>query len=307
MKSHLNQQSRVLLSACIAVFLLACNQQEPSTIQHISQSNEACFPNSSIKLKANEFTADRRQAKEVMLQAFCIDKFEVTVAQFSEFVSATGYKTVAETGPAKEEYPNQDESFFVSGSAVFVFPTSTAKGGWQFIQDANWRNPRGDFTSIFEEEKHPVTHIAYRDAVAYANWVGRRLPTEAEWEYAAEKGGLKVDPNATKQAANIWNGDFPFNNTMQDGYQGTAPVGKYEPDNNGVYDMYGNVWEWTADVFDNQETKRYVIKGGSHLCAANYCARYRSTARQPQEVGLGTSHIGFRTVRSISQDEQSGS
>jgi formylglycine-generating enzyme len=299
MKNYLKKQTRVLVSVCITLPLSACNQQELSTTQSTKKLNEVCFPSSSIRLQANKLTADRRQAREVQLQAFCIDKFEVTVKQFDEFVRATGYKTVAETGPSKAEYPNQDESFFVSGSAVFVFPTSSTQGGWQFMKEANWRNPRGDFTSIFKAENHPVTHIAYRDAVAYATWLGRRLPTEAEWEYAAVKGGLKIDPYAAKQAANIWNGDFPFNNTKRDGYQGTAPVGSYSPDKNGVFDMYGNVWEWTADVFDEKTIKRYVIKGGSHLCAANYCARYRSSARQPQEVGLGTSHIGFRTVRAL--------
>lgn len=300
MRSHLKKHSRVLASICILFSLFACEQRELSTKQYFNESTEVCFPDSSITLKANKLTTDKRQAKQVNLKAFCIDKFEVTVAQFGEFVSATGYKTVAETGPSKQEYPDQDASFFVPGSAVFVFPTSSERGGWQFMLNANWHNPQGNFTSIFEAEKHPATHIAYRDAVAYATWIGRRLPTEAEWEYAAVQGGLNIDPNATKQAANIWNGDFPFNNTMRDGYQGTAPVGSYEPDQNGVYDMYGNVWEWTADVFDKQQSKRYVIKGGSHLCAANYCARYRSSARQPQEVGLGTSHIGFRTVRTLS-------
>jgi len=299
MKEFFKKPLSVFVSVFVAVSLIGCSQQDLSKSKQINDASEVCFSDDNFKFKANKHSFDRRQAKEVQINAFCIDKFEVTAAQFSEFVRATGYKTLAETGPSKEEYPNQDKSFFDPGSAVFVFPTSSSQGGWQFIKEANWHNPRGDFTSIFEAEKHPVTHIAYKDAVAYATWIGRRLPTEAEWEYAAIKGGLNIDPNANKQAANIWNGDFPYNNTMRDGYQGTAPVGSYEPDQNGIFDMYGNVWEWTADVYDKKTTKRYVIKGGSHLCAANYCARYRSSARQPQEVGLGTSHIGFRTVRAL--------
>jgi len=284
----------IFIGISTSLLITACSYPDKSQAE---SANEVCLAAGEIKLKANKYTTDKRQARDVKIQAFCVDKFEVTVAQFAEFVAATGYKTVAETGPSKQDYPDQNESFFTPGSAVFVFPTNTEQGGWQFNQEANWRNPRGNFTSIFEAERHPVTHIAYRDAVAYANWRGRRLPSEAEWEYAALKGGLKIDPNAIKQAANIWNGDFPFNNTRRDGYQGTAPVGSYPSDNNGIFDMFGNVWEWTSDVYDKNNNQRYVIKGGSHLCAANYCARYRSAARQPQEVGLGTSHIGFRTVR----------
>lgn len=254
-------------------------------------------------------------ATERIVAAFWIDRHEVTNAQFAEFVAATGYVTVAE-----REIDGR------RGSAVFTPPEAnmplSAASWWKFVDGASWRRPDGPDSSIDGKDEYPAVHIAYEDADAYAKWAGRRLPTEEEWEYAA-RGALtgatyewgEETPDAGAPKANTWQGVFPVINTSKDGFAGLAPVGCFEPNSNGLFDMTGNVWEWTSTSYfaqhsnnENLADQGYdprqpgvsvnVLKGGSYLCAANYCARYRPAARHPQDLTLGTSHIGFRTVRS---------
>ncbi len=251
----------------------------------------------------------------VRVDGFWMDAHEVTNAEFAEFVRATGYVTAAER---KE----------TSGAAVFVAPTQLTRANdisqwWQYKTDANWRHPEGDDSGIAGRDNHPVVDVPYDDALAYAKWLGRDLPTEAEWEYAS-RGGNREELGTSdayaasgKPLANTWQGVFPVLNTGEDGFIGTAPVGCFKANAYGLYDMIGNVWEWTSDWYlrgharepavnpqgpvgpvrmERRRAPSRVIKGGSFLCASNYCARYRSTSRQPQEVGLGTTNVGFRTI-----------
>jgi len=237
---------------------------------------------------------EERPQRVVAVEAFDIDVTEVTNAQFSAFVHATAYVTSAE---------KLQPGFDTPGAAVFKAPSAASPGWWQFTEGANWRMPEGVGSSIKGREYYPVVQISHADAVAYAAWAGRRLPTEAEWEYAAKAGsnalyvwGEEKSPNGTEKA-NTWQGAFPVQNSAVDGYSGAAPVGCFDPNDFGLYDMIGNVWEWTDSIYQSSEGEPvYTIKGGSYLCAANYCRRYRASARQPQEAGLPTNHIGFRTV-----------
>lgn len=262
------------------------------------------------------------------LAGFWISRHEVSNSQFAEFVDATGYVTVAERVPSPEEYPDIPKELLVPGSAVFVVPetfvsTVNPLAWWQFRKDANWRHPNGPGTTIKGREHFPVVHMAQEDALAYAKWRGHRLPTEAEYEFAARgglegaafAGGEELAPSGVHEA-NTWQGLFPFQNTGEDGFKGLAPVGCYEPNAYGLHDMIGNVWEWTSDPYypvhgdfvdppQGYDPRQpglpvRVIKGGSFLCAPNYCMRYRPAARHAQETGLGTDHIGFRMVREAS-------
>lgn len=237
--------------------------------------------------------------RQVSVGAFDIDRTEVTNGQFAAFVEATGYVTDAEKA---------QPGFDVDGGAVFMQPTEDFPSWWRFTEGANWRHPEGPESSIEGKAEYPVVQVSYNDAKAYAAWAGRRLPSEAEWEYAAGAGastkyiwGDEKTPGG-KEQANTWQGSFPLENTAADGHTGQAPVGCYPPNRFGLYDMVGNVWEWTDTVFEETSGESeaiHVIKGGSFLCADNYCQRYRSAARQPQEVGLPTNHVGFRTVADI--------
>jgi sulfatase modifying factor 1 len=201
-------------------------------------------------------------------------------------VEATNYVTVAE----RETNP---------GAAVFVMPSgdadlSTAASWWNYVKGANWQHPGGPDTSIDGRENLPVTALAYEDVAAYAKWKGRAVPTEAQWEWAARAG--KPETTDQPKDANTWQGVFPLINTAEDGFEGIAPVGCFKPNAFGLHDMLGNVWEWTSSAHDTQAPKARVIKGGSYLCAPNYCLRYRPAARQRQEEDLGTTHLGFRTI-----------
>ena len=235
----------------------------------------------------------------VKVKGFWIDAHEVTNAEFAAFVRATGYKTLAERDPPK--LPNAPPDNLVPGSAVFNIPSDADPRWWRWVPGAQWRHPSGQKESIVGRDREPVVQIAYQDAEAYAIWVGKELPSEAQWEYAARGGAAALPEPVDAQGrpqANYYQGVFPVKNLNTDGYVGRAPVGCFKPNGFGLYDMIGNVWEWTSASGARADASEPVniIKGGSYLCAANYCARYRPAARQFQERGLGTDHIGFRLV-----------
>jgi len=248
----------------------------------------------SFDMGAGSIYSEEGPVRREAVASFWIDATEVTNAEFAEFVDATGYVTVAEAGI---------DGVVPPGAAVFQIPESNAEGRWSYADTANWRQPEGAGSSIVGREHFPVVQIAYQDAAAYARWKGRTLPTEVQWEYAARGGldgakyawGEEREPGG-QYLANNWQGFFPFNDEGADGFIGRAPVGCYPPNGYGLYDMIGNVWEWTADPFAPSDASIGLMKGGSYLCAPNYCRRYRPAARHPQEVDLGTDHIGFRTV-----------
>jgi formylglycine-generating enzyme required for sulfatase activity len=235
----------------------------------------------------------------VAVKGFWIDAHEVTNAQFAAFVKATGYKTISERDPPK--LPGAPPEMLVPGSAVFNIPSDDDPRWWRWVVGAHWRHPSGSKETIIGRDNEPVVQIAYQDAEAYAQWAGKELPSEAQWEYAARGGAVALpEPVDTKgePQANYYQGVFPVKNLNTDGYVGRAPVGCFTPNSFGLYDMIGNVWEWTRSSGSraNASEPVNIIKGGSYLCAANYCARYRPAARQFQERGLGTDHIGFRLV-----------
>jgi len=252
-------------------------------------------------------------SRRAEVEGFWIDSHEVTNAQFARFVEATGYRTVAERGLSAEDYPDLPPEALVPASMVFVPVSVPGQPWWDYVPGADWRHPEGPGSSIAGRQNHPVVHVAYLDALAYAEWAGRALPSEAEWEFAA-RGGLEErdytwgdEPTPGGEwMANSWQGFFPYEDESVDGHHGTAPVGCFPPNGYGLFDMAGNVWEWAADGYrpghdgaaaaERQEGTPRVIKGGSWLCAPDFCSRYRPAARQPQEADLGTSHVGFRTV-----------
>ena len=253
------------------------------------------------------------------VSGFWMDQTEVTNTQFAQFVAATGHRTLAERGVRVTADANAPT---VAGSAVFQPQDAgaTVRGlehWWHFVPGADWRHPRGPGSSVQQLSNHPVVHIAFEDAAAYAKWKGHSLPTEAQFEYAAQ-GSARKDA-AGHFAANTWQGSFPARNDSLDGYVGTAPVACFNASALGLYDLIGNVWEWTASPYyethDFAARAQYpqgldpkqpgeavaVLKGGSYLCSPDYCMRYRPEARLGQSKGLGTSHIGFRTVLNSSQ------
>ncbi len=267
---------------------------------------------------------------KVKLASFWIDRTEVTNAAFARFVAATGYKTLAERLLDPARYPNLEAKDRRPASLVFLGQSDSADRSnplswWQIVPGADWRHPQGPRSSIQGMEQWPVVHIAYEDALAYARWLGRDLPTEAQWEYAA-RGGLSAKryswgdqpQRPGKPMANSWQGVFPMIDTGEDGYKArTAPVGCFAANGYGLEDMAGNVWEWTKDWYKpglspnpaaggpspdtaydpaDPAVPKHVVKGGSYLCSDDYCFRYRPAARSPGPVDGGASHTGFRTV-----------
>lgn len=275
---------------------------------------------------------DAQPVHTVELNSFYIDVHEVTNAQFQKFVEATGHITVAEQPLNPNDFPGVDPEVLVPGSAVFTAPEDVDGlqnhlQWWNYVADANWRQPEGPGSSIVGREDHPVTQVAYSDAVAYAEWAGKRLPTEAEWEFAAKAGEHQEETyywgneklEDGKWLANIYQGDFPSNNTKEDGFEGTSPVKSFPANAYGLYDMEGNVWEWCADYYrsdyysqspktnpqgpqtsyDPQEpgAEKRVQRGGSFLCNDVYCERYKAGSRGKGEVNSPTNNVGFRCVR----------
>ena len=289
------------------VILLAVCEREADTAQIPAQCPTVTEPTKSkhISLPAGTFTmgahptyAEEGPPRDVNVSAFNIDATEVTNADFAKFVEATGYVTDAERTQPGFEQP---------GGVVFHPPTLDNPSWWHFVAGANWRAPEGPESAAedsFESRaREPVVQVSFNDARAYAAWAKRRLPSETEWEYAANAGAASIyvwgDERAPDgvEMANTWQGSFPINNTQADGYAKRSPVGCFPGNAFGLYDMIGNVWEWTDTVAGQTELETaYTIKGGSFLCAPNFCRRYRAAARQAQEAGLPTSHIGFRTV-----------
>ncbi len=258
---------------------------------------------------SDRFYRDERPVRRAQVDAFDIDAHEVTNRQFAEFVAETGYVTIAETEPDPNDFPNIPPELLTPGSAVFVGTKIRQMTGWEFVEGAFWRAPEGPGSSITERMDHPVVHVTYADAEAYAAWAGGDLPSEEEWEYAA-RGGLdgatyqwgETPPDQTDQPlANTWQGVFPIANTQRDGYAGSSPVGCFPANGYGLYDMTGNVWELVkghdpAALFG-------TMKGGSYLCADNFCRRYRPSARHDHEVGFSASHVGFRLVYRDKMDD----
>lgn len=276
----------------------------------------------------------------VSVDGFWMDEHQVTVAEFRRFVKATNYVTVAERPLDPDYYPGVPADKLVPGSLVFFrtrgpVDLTVMANWWRYVPGASWRYPAGPQSSVAGMDRHPVVHVCWEDIQAYAAWRGKEIPTEAEWEFAARGGldgatfcwGDEFAPGG-KMLANTWQGEFPWQNLKLDGFEGTAPVGSFRPNGYGLFDMAGNVWEWTSDFYTTthdgaahhgccvphnprmlspdtsydanavggEHIPRRVIKGGSHLCAPNYCLRYRPAARQPQMVETGMAHIGFRCI-----------
>lgn len=284
-----------------------------------------------FRMGSDHHYPEEAPAHEAHVGDFWMDRHDVTNAQFARFVAATGYVTLAERVPDVARHPGLPPPMRQAGSVVFMMPDGQGPGRWRYVPGANWRHPQGPGSGIEGMGNHPVVHVAYEDALAYARWLGRELPTEAQWEYAA-RGGLDGEPYVWGPAflpqgqarANTWQGPFPARNEGADGHAGTSPVGCFAANGFGLYDMAGNVWQWTsswyqpghggqarqplrlvgADAMPDAHMPAgpaKVIKGGSHLCAPNHCARYRPAARQGREIDSGTSHIGFRTVISLGE------
>jgi formylglycine-generating enzyme len=297
------------------------------------------IPGGTFSMGSDRHYTEEAPVHRVTVDGFWIDRTPVTNRQFREFVRATGHVTFAEIAPDSKDYPGALPNMLKAGSLVFNPPKHPVgltdwSQWWTFKFGADWRRPYGPRSSLNGLNDHPVVHVAYSDALAYAKWAGKDLSTEAEWEFAARGGldgaefawGDEFTPGG-KQMANTWQGAFPHENLRLDGHERTSPVAAFPPNGYGLYDMIGNVWEWTTDWYsagheaDAQKVccipinprggredasydpcqptikiPRKVLKGGSHLCAPNYCRRYRPAARHPEPVDTSTSHVGFRCV-----------
>ncbi len=297
------------------------------------------IPGGTYSMGSNDHYPEERPVHKVTVDGFWIDRYPVTNERFTRFIETTGHITWAEIPPDPRHYPGALPHMLFAGSLVFVRPSGPVDrrnigNWWTLMRSADWLHPQGPSTSIDGREQHPVVHVTYSDAEAFAKWEGKTLPTEAEWEFAARGGldgatyawGETLTPDG-RHMANTWQGEFPWENCQEDGYEGTSPVGSYPPNGYGLFDMIGNVWEWTSDWYvprhadegaspccapknprgpreidsydPHQPTVRIprkVIKGGSHLCAPNYCRRYRPAARFPEPIDTSTSHLGFRCI-----------
>jgi formylglycine-generating enzyme required for sulfatase activity len=310
-----------------------------SHLQSLASPELIWIPAGTFRMGSDKHYSEEAPSHRVTVDGFWIDRTPVTNRQFRNFVRATGHKTVAEIPPDPKDYPGALPHMLYAGSLVFSPPRHAVdlrdwSQWWRFMKGADWRHPYGPKSSINTLDNHPAVHVSFADAQAYAAWAGKELPTEAEWEYAA-RGGLDAAEFAWgdeftpggEPMANTWQGAFPHQNLATDGYERTSPVKAFPANGYRVYDMIGNVWEWTADWYSSKHEAdavkaccipenprggtemasydpcqpqiripRKVLKGGSHLCAPNYCRRYRPAARHAQPIDSSTSHIGFRCV-----------
>jgi sulfatase modifying factor 1 len=286
------------------------------------RANRVRVPGGSFRMGSERFYREERPVRQASVEPFWIDVHPVTNAQFRRFVEATGYLTFSERTPDAAQYPDADPALLVPGSLVFTRPAQRVglrdyRQWWAYVPGASWRHPEGPDSSLTGRDDHPVVHVTYEDALAFAKWSGKALPTEAEWEFAARGGldgadypwGDEFAPG-DELRANVWIGRFPWESLKPEGSQRTTPVSAFPANGYGLYDVVGNVWEWTASAFDTPGAERSccstsdeddagarrVVKGGSHLCAPNYCLRYRPAARQGQAIDSSTGHIGFRCI-----------
>jgi formylglycine-generating enzyme required for sulfatase activity len=307
---------------------------EPGGSQDVRPAGMVWIPGGRFWM-GTDHMEDARPVHQVEVKGFWMDRTDVTNEEFAQFVKATGYVTIAERPLNPKEFPNLAPEDLAPGSVVFTPPAGPVSldqplAWWRFVKGANWRHPEGPGSDLRGKEKYPVVHIAWPDAAAYAKWAGKRLPTEAEWEFAARGGrkrqnypwGNELNPNG-KWMANTFQGHFPDKNSSDDGYAGIAPVASFPANDFGLYDMSGNVWQWVSDwyrpdyyahlqrdeialdprgprdSFDPQEVgvAKRVQKGGSYLCTDQYCERNMPGARGKGDPDTGTNHLGFRCVR----------
>jgi formylglycine-generating enzyme len=299
-----------------------------TTASRTARRGAVLVPGGEFRMGSDEFYPEEGPVRTVAVPDLWVDEHPVTNAAFRRFVKESGHVTVAERAPEPEDFAGADPAGLVPGSLVFVpttgpVPLDDWTRWWRWVPGAQWRHPEGPGSTLHGRDLHPVVHVGYEDAAAYAAWAGSRLPTEAEWEHAA-RGGLDQatfawgdDPEPRGRVmANRWFGRFPWESLSPHGYERTSPVKRFPANGYGLYDVTGNVWEWTSSGWPDAgaepaarphsccapqapvltEHARRVIKGGSHLCAPSYCLRYRPAARQGQEVRSSTGHVGFRCV-----------
>jgi sulfatase modifying factor 1 len=296
-------------------------------------------PGGAFRMGSDRFYPEEAPVRTAVVPDLWVDEHPVTNAEFRRFVKATGHVTAAECAPDPGDFPGADPTDLVPGSLAFrptagPVPLDDWTRWWRWVPGADWRHPDGPGSTLHGRDLHPVVHVGYEDAVAYASWAGGRLPTEPEWEHAA-RGGLDQavyawgdDPEPRGRVmANRWFGRFPWENLHPHGFERTSPVRRFPANGFGLYDVTGNVWEWTSTAWPTGDANgaepeqhgccapaaehvgehtRRTMKGGSHLCAPSYCLRYRPAARQGQEVRSTTSHLGFRCVREPSGDGRHG-
>jgi sulfatase modifying factor 1 len=310
-----------VLAAAISIAAVSNPTPHPAVCR-LPDRSEVHIAGGTFQMGSAEYYAEEGPLHQETVAPFWIDRYDVTNAEFASFVAATHYVTDAERRPDQADYPDIPKDKLVAGGAVFISP----KGGvrsmedpmqwWGFVPGADWRHPDGPDSSIAGHDNDPVVQISYNDASAYAKWRGRELPSEVQYEFAARGGldgktygwGDELTPDG-KYQANVWQGTFPAANTAADGFSSRAPVGCFPADGYGLFDMIGNVWKWTSSLYTTAAAQDEMpvgrtpasrvlrtIKGGSFLCAPNYCRRYRPAARQSQETGFSAAHLGFRTV-----------